>query len=66
MRISVEFYMRRIYVAHGLYTSMLESKVAQHNDHGLSTSFMVLPNLVHQPHDMRIELLFPADTGIFP
>ena len=65
MRISVEFYMRRVYVAHGLYTSMLQSKVAQHNDYGLSTSFMVSPNLVYKPHDMRIGLLFPADIQVY-
>lgn len=65
MRTSVEIYMRVLRVAHGLYTSMLRSKVAQHDDHGLSTSVMVLPNLVYEPHDMRIGLLHAENIGIF-
>jgi len=62
---SVEFDIRRVYVAHSLYISLLQPKVAQHNDHGSITSVMVVPNLVYEPHDMGIGLLFPADTGIF-
>ena len=61
MRTSVEFYIRRVLCRAWLYASLLQSKVAQHNDHGLSTSFMVLPNLVYEPHDMRIGLLHAGD-----
>jgi len=58
---SVEFDIRRGYVAHSIYKSLLQPKVAQHNDHGSSTSIMVLPNLVYEPHDMRIGPLNPED-----